>query len=370
MAFRLGDYVVYGELRNTHHYSTYGVIVLRGEEPGQETALRLDLTGDCDRDLQGKCFRFTPGEEGTGDAVFRAEDHPGLQVQQIGPTGAMTAQGWVRMLPCSAVEFMRRAELGEPPPTPWKRHLYLEWYSQNGRVVVEMAGALVEECVREPNDKDDEGEWEPLPNLAPPPEMKDAESAAGPEFTLIRQDGDDVHIETWMPCKPTWVEGDDVSPTSMFQRKLDAEAAAIDRALRGECESSDDADSDPDDIRELELMDYCIDHSQRQPIFLLLDGTDQLQSAEELDDEEIEMELKTLLARLAILGIALDVCEHFTPRDCYRLLRDKILSEPHAYAELVGTGWVQHVMTCEYCADCEAADGLTESDSNGRRPGE
>ena len=55
-----------------------------------------------------------------------------------------------------------------------------------------------------------------------------------------------------------------------------------------------------------------------------------------------------------MLGIALDVCEHFSPRDCYGLLRDTILAEPSVYMELVGTSWVQHVMTSEYCADCEA----------------
>jgi len=362
MAFRLGQYVVYGELRNTHNYSTFGVIVLRGEEPGQETALRLELTGNCAYDLQGKCFRFTPSEDSKEDAVFRAEDHPGFQVQQIGPTGTMTAQGWVRTLPCSVEEFMRRAELGEPPPTPWRRHLYLEWYSQNGRVVVEMAGALVEECVREPHNEDDEGEWKPLPNLALPPEMRDAERAAGPEFTLIRQDGDNVHIETWTPSRPTWGEGDDVSPSAALQRQLDAEAAAIDRAMNGESEESDD-----DVIREMELMDYCIDHSERQPIFLLLDNACQLRPPEEFDEEEVEAELKALLARLAVLGIALDVCEHFTPRDCYRLLRDKILSEPHAFAELVGTGWMHHVATYEYCPECQASDGLEHFDSDERQ---
>lgn len=136
MAFRLGEFVVYGELRNTRHYETFGVIVLRGDAPGQETVLRIELTGNCGRDLQGKFFRFTPGENDKGDAVFRMKEHRGFQDRQIGPTGTMTAQGWVRTLPCSAAEFMRRAELGEPPPTEWKNRLYLEWYGQNGRVVV------------------------------------------------------------------------------------------------------------------------------------------------------------------------------------------------------------------------------------------
>lgn len=351
MAFRLGDYVVYGELRNRRNYSTHGVIVLRGVAPGQETVLRLDLTGNCESDLHGKSFRFTPGDGGAQDAVFRMEEYPGFQDRQIGPTGMMTAQGWVRVMPCSVEEFWRRAKLGEAPPTEWKRHLYLEWHSQNGRVLVEMAGPLVEECVREPEGEDDEGEWTPLPNLAPPPDAANPKPAHGLGFTIVRMDGDDAHIERWTPRDPALHDDDeeDVSLPEELRRELAGEASAIERAIRGDDESSDD-----DCTRELALMDYCLEHSEGQPVASLLGDVDHLPPPEELDDEEIETELKVILARLAGIGIALDVCEHFTPRDCYRLLKDTILPKPTAYGELAGTGWVQHFSTWEYCADCDA----------------
>ena len=299
----------------------------------------------------GKHFRFEPGEEDKGEAVFRIEDNRGFQISQIGPTGTMTAQGWARVLPCSVEEFMRRSELGEPPPTLWKRRLYLEWYGQNGRVVIEMAVPVVDVCVRERKDQDDEGEWEPLPNLALPPREIEPGAVTGPEITLIRLDGDEVHTETWTPAEPGPIEETEAPSSAELQRQLDAEADAVDRAMRGETESSDDGD---EAVREAELIDYCMDHCEEQPISSLLDGADKLRPADELDDQEVEAELKSLLARMALLGIALDVCEHFSPRDCYRLLRDKILPEPHAYAELIGTGWVTHISTYEYCEICEA----------------
>jgi hypothetical protein len=357
MAYRLGEYVVYGELFNTHHYSTHGAIVLRGEQPEENIQLHLELTGDCGRDLRGKHFRFESGEDDKGEAVFREEDKRGFQISQIGPTGTMTAQGWARVLPCSVEEFMRRSKLGEPPPTPWKRRLYLEWFSQNGRVVIEMADPVVEVCVREPKDEDDEGEWEPLPNLALPPRAMEPGAVTGPEITAFHLD-----TETWTPSEHGAAEEDEAPSSAMLQRQLDAEAAAIDRAMRGEPESSDDEESESEATREMELIDYCMDHCEEQPISSLLDGTDKLPPTDELDDNEVEAELKTLLARMAMLGIALDVCEHFTPRDCYRLLKDRVLPEPHAYAELIGTGWVTHIPTYEYCETCEAMAELEFKD--------
>lgn len=80
----------------------------------------------------------------------------------------------------------------------------------------------------------------------------------------------------------------------------------------------------------------------------------QLPCAGGLSNEEVEKRLKTMLVQLAIINVALDVCEHYTPRDCYRLLRDRLLHEAAAYPEMIGTGWTQHMCTFEYCERCAA----------------
>jgi hypothetical protein len=349
MALRLGDYVVYGELYNRRNYSTHGQIALRGAAEGEETVVRVELTGNCDADLRGKGFRFMPRDDGDGP-IFVEGDFPGFQIQQIGATGSMTAQGWVRALPCDVGEYMRRCELGEPPPTPWKRRLYLEWFSQNGRVVIEMADPIVEECTRQPRNFEDEGEWRELPNLALPPESVIGNPPLGPDITSIRIEGDDVHVEHWRPTGE--LEGSDDPTAGSLQRQLDAETRAIERSIR-----DDEPWNDGDDaVAEVELMDYCIDHADDVPLRSFLKG-EELPRPEDLDDVAVEAQLKSLLAELALAGVALDVCEHFTPRDCYRLLVDTVLDEGKQFNELVGTGWVTHVSTWEYCAACLSEDG-------------
>lgn len=350
MAYRLGDYVVYGELYNTRNYRVHGWIALRGELPGREFVLHLELTGNCDPDLRGKHFRFRPEEDAADGPVFRVGEHSGLQQRQIGPTGDMTAEGWVRAMPCPVDEFMRRSELGEPPPTPWKRRLYLEWHSQNGRVVIEMAGAVVEECVRESKDEN-LAEWAVIPNMAEHPESEAATPPRGPEFTTLERDGDDIHIERWRPVQRGCEDEDDcdASLPDELRRQLNAEAAAIDRAI-----GAGDDDDDEEALRELELIDYCMEQADERPVASLIKGVNNLPPAGDLDDVQVEAQLKAVLGQLAMIGVAVDLCEHFSPRDCYRLLQEKLLKDATAYEELIGTGWVTHISTYEYCPQCEA----------------
>ncbi len=170
MALRLGDHVIRGEIFNDKPYSTHGWIELEGEE----TPLIFELTGDCLPDLKGKhvYFRANPEHDWEKPKPLDRALAKILHWHQIGPTGTITADSWVRAIPCPTEEFITRARLGEPPPTTWKRHFYMEWYSQNGRVVIELAGAIVETCVRPPDRKreDDDGEWEPLPMTTPEPQ--------------------------------------------------------------------------------------------------------------------------------------------------------------------------------------------------------
>ncbi|MHC4714134.1 MAG: hypothetical protein ACYTAN_12825 [Planctomycetota bacterium] len=349
MAYRLGEYVIYGEIRNTRHYSTSGFIVLRGEG-GRETILRLSLTGDCCADLRGKRFRFRASQRGDRSAAhFSLREHRGFQLYQIGPTGTITASTWVRAVGCSPVEFLRRCALDEPPPTDRQRRFYLEWYGQNGRVVIELCDPLIEECVRDPVGTDDEGEWAPLPSAAPPP-SDGSQSTAGPGFAILRLEGGDLHAEHYTARSDPADRGDsdsDLIPRSL-QEAFDAQAEAVDRAIRGETDGSGDA------LADVVLLDHCIESGDGTPVSHFLGDLAQMPRAESLDDEAVESQLKALLARLALIHITLDVCSHASPSDCYRLLRDEILPDCTAYEELIGTSWVTHVSTYDHCRLCEA----------------
>ena len=355
MAVRLGDHVVCGEIYNTSHYSVHGWIQLRG----RKHPVLLQLTGDCDEDLKGRHIRFESRdaldqEEQERDEPFEEEDDfPFLAGQQIGPTGTMTAARRVKVADCPPGELYLRCKMDEPPPMEWKRCLYLEWFSQNGRVVVEMADPVIELV-------DAEAERKKLAKPSPAGETSGTDTAedvepAVPEFDAEDDAEDDAlpddESDAWDEEDPLEEDADDEDPYGLFPEGLndqfESEASELDRAL-----GSDDTSRV---VYEMELMDDLIESSDGVPLDEIFDGPVKLPRPEQLaDDEAAEAALKTLLAQLALFGIALDVCEHFTPRDAYRLLLEEICPEQTAYPELRNTQWVQHFMTSEFCPECEA----------------
>jgi len=360
MALRLTDLVVRGEIDNTRKNSVHGWLGLLGTD----RPVILSLTGDCHPDLAGRRIRFettrppevkvSPGDpdESEGQMLERL-GLPGFALQQIGPTGDMTADRLVRVPECSTAEMLRRFELGEPPPTFWKRCLYLEWYSQNGRVVVEIPAPLIEfldEAGEDPWDASQERPY--TPGDAPP--------SVGLGVTRITRDEDGEPV---IEEEVLFSDDEQEEPADEYglmsgdlQRELDAQARETERAMRASARE-DDAVDDPtmsEELRELELMDEVIEHGEGEPLINLFKGVMKLRPSESLDDREVETQLKAALGRMALFGIAMDICEHFTPRDAYRLLVEKYCREECFQPELLGTRWVQHFDTAESCDACQA----------------
>jgi len=141
--------------------------------------------------------------------------------------------------------------------------------------------------------------------------------------------------------------GDNDSPDHL-QRQLDAEAREIDRSIGAEDEEAARL------MRETELMDYLITECDGQPIFTIFENPERLPKADDLSDGEAERLLKTLLGQMALFGIALDICEHCSPRDAYRFLVEEIAPEGTFHPEMRDTDWVQHFATSDVCPECEA----------------
>jgi hypothetical protein len=358
MAWRLNDLVVRGELFNTRSYSTHGWVELKG----QEQPLVLELTGNCSPDLRGWHIQFearpSPGEEGARSRRKKGRGGPskkelqGLAWQQIGPTGTMTAARKVRVADCPPEELYMRFKAGEPPPMEWKRCLTLEWFSQNGRVVIELADPILE--VVEYIGPDGAPEKVPPPEPEPDPPVDEEGRAIGGGFSAtsiqINEDGEaEIRDET-----PAIIgEGDAAEspedPYGLFsddlRRQLEADARDADRSL----ESDDDRF-----MRETERMDDLIEHGEGETLQDILGRARKRPLPDGLSDERAEGVFKGLLAQLALYGIALHVCEHFTPREAYKLLLERILPEEKAFPQLRGTGWTQSFMTSEYCPQCAA----------------
>ena len=343
MAIRIGPLVEYGELRNTRNYSVTGFVKLKG----REDPIRLRLTGNAGPDLMGWRIAFEPPPP---EAVtwWEPEADPELaeilQAEQIGPTGTMTAASVVKVTACPPDELYRRCKAGEPPPFQEKPRLYVEWYSQNGRVVIEMADPRIERI-----EFVDIG-GPAIDKSQPPEPEEEPDLSEGPGITVVRLD-EDGEPEVWQGSARQYIEEQvEDDPYGLFpddlQRHLDRQAREADEAAM--------SDEDRELIREMELMDDLIETSDGEPLASFLQSPERCRPPDRLDDEEVEGALKGILMELALFGIALDVCEHYTPRDTYRLLVEELLPNQRAHPELRGTGWVTNFMTHEFCPECEA----------------
>jgi hypothetical protein len=117
MSWRLNRSIVRGEIDNRERGVVRGRIWLLG----RPDPIRLELLGNCHRDLAGTVTAFVNPRPQPGDATDLAELQTGL-------VGDLTASRKIR----------GPAGSGETPPTA--NALYLEWFSEaNGRVVLESA---------------------------------------------------------------------------------------------------------------------------------------------------------------------------------------------------------------------------------------
>ncbi len=128
MAFRIGEYVVRGEIDNRLKGHVMGKIWIKGKtEP-----ITLNLTGNCLRDIAGCRFDF----ECKDSVPMKNSSH--LYPDQTGAVGDMTASRKVRVFQVPTEEAYDLKKAGKDVPEKIANCMYLEWYSEkNGRVVIE-----------------------------------------------------------------------------------------------------------------------------------------------------------------------------------------------------------------------------------------
>jgi hypothetical protein len=360
MALRLNQVVLAGEVINTEHYSTRGWLELRGLDGG----MHLSLTGNCGAGLSGCHIRFRmkldlqdPGGGDPDDGTIRnAADIDWLARRQIGPTGDMRL-GETKLFAGSVEELYLRNRAGEPPPPVVRPCLYLEWYSQNGRVVLELADPEIEYVTRGVL-------LAPLPDahLAADPSMHslfewqpaDVEASddepppTGLGITKIELDDDGCPSIDHEFYSDSAANDAAKSPWNELQRELDRQADELDRIIRyGE-------DGDDPEIRELYLMDELIERRTGTVLSELIEGPLRLPLPAAVMDDAAEGPLKSLLAQLALFGIQISVCPHNTPKAVYRWLLEEIIPHEIGHVELKRTQWVSVFDTSESCPACEA----------------
>lgn len=347
MAFRIGQFVVAGELNNTRRNSIHGWLAF-----GEDEGLRLDLAGYLQGELAGKRLRFEVAAPLIFDDTPR-ENLEALQVMQIGVAGVMQFR-MVRVPTMPIEEFYKLAKSGERPPTDEKPSLYLEWYSQNGRVLAEIVDPTIDY-----NPVDGPLAVELTPELLP------EEDGSGPGITGYIQNEDGAYEEL------SYDEHEDDEEDDPYQLfPADLESQLSESYLSAEAPLPPEFTSEPrsgprnwdevpgidEETKEMyKQWDEVVYGTKDEPLATLFDPPISLKRPNELaDEEEAEAMLTMLLARLALCCVAIDICPHFSPSQTYRWLLEEILPNANVHPQLPTTGFVQHYSTWESCPKCEA----------------
>jgi hypothetical protein len=353
MTLRLGNYVVAGELINRRPNMTHGWLALRGEE----APVIFQLTGNCSPELRGKHLRFSVPDDRPAPVV------PPLNMkvvasQQVGPTGQIE----LRQVPVEG-------RAGRTTPC-----LYMEWFSQNGQVLLELLDPELE-WVEE--DEDDRRRAARASEAAG--DIADADDAE--IFMPDRDSAEQAQFEAFEVPPPDADEDAD-DPYGLFPPGLDEELAEEDEPA-GEASGDSPAATggkrswdevipgiDPETKKMYEDWDEVTEGTQDVPFTEVFDPPLKIYTAEQLealDDAAVEAALKELLARLALLGVAVAMCEHFSVKLTYRMIAQEILPRYGVHPRLPQIGWVQHYDTSEFCRKCqEEFDRRYEEESRQR----
>lgn len=324
MTTRIGSQIFRGELFNLKRNSTHGWI-----DFGGDWGVRIEVTGNMSGELAGKRVQFQSPVP-PSDADCSREVIDGLADFQNGVTGEMQ---------------VRTAADG-------KRTLYLEWFSQNGQVIAEIA--------------------DPILNFGPFEEEQDEQPASEPvEIDPLLESGAEPEDEDDS-------EDSDDDPYNLFPADLDAKLAessdesaerpSYDDEVPAEFRSETNSDPrgtrswdevipgiDPETKRMYEEWDEVIHGTKDVPFTALFDPPLTLKRPADIADEaDATEQLRVLLARLALHCVAVHMCHHFTAQETYRWLLEDLLPEEGVHPRLGPTGFTRHYDTAEHCPACDA----------------
>lgn len=354
MSYQLGDYVVSGDISNVTRNSVNGWIYF-----GRDQGLHLQLNGNLSGEFAGKRFRFfiprdTAVNNADADLPSEIADMP---MQQIGVVGS--------------IHFSPDAKhVDKPGEGNGNGHpcFHLEWYSQNGKVVIAAGEAQIEfvEDDEDENAQDKSGEEDSVP----------------PDVLVEQQLREDTDADDYMDDDDDEDDEDPDDPYGLFDQQLqhDIEKSVgstyveqepddefvigdDDEIETAEVESNDSGtrswdevipDIDPDTKAMYEQWDEVFHGAKDEPITNLFDPPIEIPPLNSITtDQQAEPILNAILIRLAPLSVAFDICEHCGPLDAFRILMTEVLPSAHIHPELAKTEIVQHYGTYDYCEQCQ-----------------
>ncbi len=386
MAFRIGNQVLAGELRNTRRNGVFGWL-----EFAPDHGVRIELTGNFEGELEGKHIRFKvkqPTAVATSENGDDDVDAGRLADRQIGVVGDMLLRQ-VKVPDLPIRDWLALDQAAQQEHTLVKDSLYLEWFSQNGRVVAEIVDVDIEFVDEQGTTTDEVARFEPLDD-----------GSYGVGFTEIRIDEDGVaHTRNFELHDDEEEEGNEEDPYGLFDADLGehmAESLGLSESLGDQLEhiapdeantfSDDEADTDyeptdgsnkrrswdevipgiDEETKALyEQWDEIFDGEKDEPVACLFETPLKLPKVENVSSEkQAESLVRSILAQLALLNVALDMCEHFSALETYRLLMEDILPTATVHPNLAASDMVLHYSTSDYCRECSDDFDAEYEDSN------
>lgn len=339
MTVRIGSQVLRGELNNSQDNMVVGWIELLDDH-----RIELKLTGNMGGQLDGSCLGFQTKQIA---ADSHDETTSSLEPRQAGQVGDILFVER-RVARCSAGEFAQLVARGESPPVDIKPCLYMEWFGPNGRVVVEMVDPVL-----------DVGGRRIRAEQLPP----DSDVDEGPEIISF------LDSETCGVDPPGDQAGDD--PCSLLPENLGEQLnAAIDQNPQEKAVGSDENEAvslqqgrrswdevlpgiDPKIKKMYEQWDEIIYGENHVPVATLFDPPLKLPPVDTVSAEQATELVDQILTELHKFAVVLEVCDHFSDLECYRLLVNEILPDAQISPLQPESGFVTHYATWDWCAKCQ-----------------
>lgn len=325
---RIGEYVLSGELRNTKRNSVHGWLTF-----GEDFSIRIELTGNFSEALykasSGK-LRFTSTRDAS--AASQTDEMPaevdGLSDRQIGVVARLETTSDGRIL--------------------------FEWHSQDGHVQAQVKTKELEFGDTSSNEESTEQDTDRGLDDSYTEIVLDENRTPNSDDLFFADDGDESE-DPEEPEDPYGLFGGDIdrkvaeSLGKSGDEDSELDAASGEHAWHGATEGLD-----PEAREMYEQWDEIFEGKKDQPISYLFREPLRLPRPEKVESvAEAEQHVRAILAQLALLSVALDVCEHFSALDTYRLLMEEILPTAKVHPKLAESEMVQHYSTSDHCLLCD-----------------
>lgn len=391
MAMRIQPSVISGHLSNRTKNSISGQILVwrnSSKTGGIEIApasINIALTGNFPDHLQGRSFEFDVLEN--REEVNAGPIPEALQSQQVGVIGDCSfRQVRVPLIPIA--DFYEAVQRGEQPPEEVRVCLFLEWFSQNDRVVLDIIDPLIQFTDDAPpptptalSDRDESqtdnnyglsfaestgGENDPTESFDP---SDDEEDEADDPYNLFPTNLEDtIQKSAWQDVgDPRIGLDDDEDAGDASEPKGDEGDALLSEYGNNIFNSGGPPPLTPENVSLFQRMDEIADGSEDVPMKDLIDWPSSFPTPKELANEQQAWQaLNQLLSAMALYGVGFSMCEHLTAQQAYRMLAEELEEDFEIYPEMVESGYVEHFDTWHSCPECQAEfGGYCDDDTHG-----